>query len=233
MIARSPRRHRWLGLYLIVTCFLLGGFFLRVWYGFDRADTTTGIGDRIVTISVWYAPHGGSDVWYVCDRGIVCSGEGRSAEPEEVVYLDANLIEAFRSVVEKIPANLRGTVTEHGGLADGLYLDVAFTPDGGYRHDEISAHHVYIKELETLFCMVNSLVPEKRRISYNEALLNKENIPGYYANVTRMPQSDYNRRASSVVWFLPVPVCEGKIPEEEIIPRTKTNEVPDRSATSL
>ena len=149
-----------------------------------------------MTISVWYAPSGGSDVWYVCDRGIVCSGEGRYAEPEEMVYLTTNQIEAFRSIVGKIPANLRGTVTEHGGVADGLYLDVAFTPDGGYRRDEISAHHVYIKELDALFCMINSMVPEKRRISYNEALANKENIPGYYSNVTRMSQSDYNRRAS-------------------------------------
>ncbi|MFT3867714.1 MAG: hypothetical protein QM715_04350 [Nibricoccus sp.] len=233
MIARSPRRHRWLGIYLIVTCLLLGGFLLRVGYGFDRRDTTTGVGDRIVTISVFYAPGGGRDMWYVCDRGIVCSQSGRFSELEEVVYLSAQQIERLRSAVEKIPANLRGTVTEHRGVADGLYLDVAFTPDGGYRHDEISAHQVYLKELEPLFTMINGLVPEKRRINYNQVLSAKENIPGYYAAVTRMSQSDYNRRTSSFIWFLPTPVREVKVPGEEIFPPEKIKEVSDSSPTAL
>ena len=124
---------------------------MRLWYGFDRPDETTGVGDRIVTIGEW-SFWDGTNLWSVGSNSIYvyrCSSKASITIP-----LDAETVVLIRGEVAKIPEILRGTHTRNLSSCDGLNIGVSFTPDGEYRHDKVSAYDVYMKELEPIFVIL-------------------------------------------------------------------------------
>lgn len=217
--SRSNTRYRRLTIYLFATCFFLGGFILKVLYGFDRADETKGVGDRIVTIAQWAYGYG-PDTWIVSDSTIsVCRAKNGATA---AFPIDQDMAVLIRGEAAKVPECVRGTYTSNSSV-DGLNVEVEFTPDGKYRHDQIAANDVFMKELEPLFALINDQLPKEHQITYNSEMrrMHKDG----YLYVSRMSQSDFNRRNSRLLGG--PPIAEIALPLDEIDPKV----VPDLKRT--